>query len=889
MPAGRREPRGRRTRKGHRWWAALCLCVFVVRVGGLAAEQQTAVKEVRLEGLRQANEDFVRLRIRTKAGDTFSRDIINQDIKNLMATGDFRNVIVNVEDAPDGVVVAYVFEENPVVRGLAFVGNEGISSKKLLRTMKPKEKKTGGLLSRVPVPGAPTHVGTVYDPAEMERGVTEVRDYYEKKGYFAANIRHVPEIDKETNEVTVDVEIEEGPRAFITKIRVVGNETVSTKEILGAMKTGTRKWFLPWIFGSGKLKRYLLDEDLDRIRALYQQRGFLDIAVQGGRCTQCGFIYQPSQGDIEHNVLPGTPFEELPEEWTCPGCKQPKGTFEPLGVDLTVLPEEKTAHISDPTENLLDELGREWSVPPKKREMLLTVRLYEGPQYLAGSFAIEGNALFSDEELLSVCSLKQGDPFDPFALERDRMSLYDKYGERGYIDAIVSLERNPGETPRTLDVVYNITENEQIRIGKIEVTGNLITKDKVIRREIAVNPGELYDIRRVRLSVQRLKGLGYFGDPAAPAAEGVVAYDRPTDVEGVRDLIIEVRERPTGRLWFGGGISSVYDVFGTIEVTQSNFDWKRWRSPFLRGAGQKARLKALLGTKRTDFILSFTEPWLFDRQLSFGFDVFRTDQRYLSDREFYEQKNTGFDLKLYKLIAPATRAGVIYKLERVDIDVDEDASETIKKEEGESTVSSFEFEVIRDTTDSYLMPTRGTRLSGSWEVAGSFLGSDEEFFKHDYRAVHYIRLYGRKHILRLLARAGFADEIGDADDVPIFERFFLGGGTTIRGFDYRWVGPKDELGEPIGGKSMVMFSAEYNYPIYGPLRGAVFYDTGNVWYDSYDVDLSDLRAGVGVGLRLIIPVMGQPIPINLDYGWPIDRDEWTSKSGEFDFSMGFNF
>lgn len=887
MPAGTRKPRRRGKTRGNRWGAVLCLCVFVVMAGALAAEQQTTVKEVRLDGLRQANEDFVRLKIRTKAGDLFSRDIVDQDIKTLMATGDFRNVSVHVDETPEGVLVAYVFEENPVVRGLSFVGNEGISSKRLLRTMKPKEKKRGGLLSAVPVPGAPSHVGTVYNPAELERGVTEVRDYYEKKGYFAANVRHVPEIDKETNEVTVDVEIEEGPKAFITQIRVVGNETVPTKEILGAMKTGTRKWFLPWIFGSGKLKRYVLDEDLDRIRALYQQKGLLDVAVQGGRCTKCGYIYQPSQGDIQHNVLPGTPFEELPGDWTCPGCKQPKETFEPLGVDLTVLPEGKTAHISDPTENLLDELGEDWDNPAKKREMVLTVRLFEGPQYVAGTFAIEGNTLFPDEELLSVCSLRQGDPFDPFALERDRTAIYDKYGERGYIDAVVSLERKPSETPRTLDVVYTITENEQIRIGKIEITGNLITKDKVIRREIAVNPGDLYDIRRVRLSVQRLKNLNYFGDLATPGAEGVVAYDRPTDVEGVRDLVIEVRERPTGRLWFGGGVSSEYDVFGTIEVTQSNFDWKRWRSPFLRGAGQKARLKALLGTERLDFILSFTEPWLFDRRLSFGFDVFRTEKRYLSD--YYEQTSTGFDLKLRKSIAPATWAGVTYKLEQVDIDVDEDASETLKKEEGESTVSSFAFEVNRDTTDSYLMPTRGMRLSGSWEVAGSFLGSDEEFFKHEYRAVQYIRLYGRKHILRLLARAGFAEEIGDADDVPIFERFFLGGGTTIRGFDYRWVGPKDEFGEPIGGKSMLMLSAEYNYPIYGPLRGAVFYDTGNVWYDSYDMDLSDLRAGAGLGLRIIIPVMGQPIPINLDYGWPIDRDEWSSDSGQFDFSMGFNF
>ncbi len=880
MPAG--------TRK-----AVVVLCALLLFAPSTPAEQeQNIIKEVRLQGLRKASEEFVRMKIGSKPGDEFSREVVDQDIKNLVATGDFRNVTVALDETPEGVVVAYVFEENPVVRGVSFTGNKAIPSKTLMKKVKPKEERKPGLLRRITVPGAPPVVGSIYNPAEIERGVTEIRDYYEKKGFFASGVRHVPEVDRETNEVAVDIEVEEGPKAFITGVNIVGNKAVPTTPILKMMKTGKRKKFLPFIFGSGKLKRYILDEDLDRITALYQQKGFLDLAVRGARCKECDAIYQPLQGDPEHLVLPGTPFEELPDNWVCPHCKGPKSSFEQLGIELTILPEGKTVTISDPTENLLDKLGREWKVPPKKRKMVLTIRLHEGPQYSAGKFSVQGNKVFSQEQLLSICSLKEGMPFDPFAIERDRTAIYDRYGEQGYIDAVVVAERQPAEDaakPHVLNVGYNITENDQIRIGRIEITGNLITKDKVIRREIAVNPGEIFNMRKVRLSAQRLKNLNYFGDPANPAAEGVIPYDRPTDVEGVRDLVFEVRERPTGRLWFGGGFSSVWDVFGTFEITQSNFDWKRWRSPVLRGAGQKARLKALVGTKRTDFILSFTEPWLFDKPLSLGFDVFRTDKRYLSSRRFYDQKNTGFDVKLFKKIAPATRAGVIYKLERVDIDTREDASETIRKEDGKKTISSLEFQAIRDTTDSWLMPTRGMRASASWQVAGSFLGSDEDFLKQDYSAVQYIRLYGRKHVLRLLARVGFAQEFGESDDVPIFERLFLGGPTTIRGFRYRMVGPKDELGEPIGGKSSLLLSAEYDYPIYGPLRGALFYDTGNVWYDSYDIDPSDLRAGTGVGLRIIIPFMGAPIPINLDYGWPVDRDEWSSKSGRFHFSMGFNF
>jgi outer membrane protein insertion porin family len=181
------------------------------------------------------------------------------------------------------------------------------------------------------------------------------------------------------------------------------------------------------------------------------------------------------------------------------------------------------------------------------------------------------------------------------------------------------------------------------------------------------------------------------------------------------------------------------------------------------------------------------------------------------------------------------------------------------------------------------------KASAAWEVAGSFLGSEADFYKQEYGIVQYIRLYGSKHVLRLVGQVRFAEEFGDSEDVPIFERLFLGGPSTIRGFKYRMVGPKDELCEPIGGKSSLLLSAEYDYPIYGPVRGAVFYDTGNVWYDSYELDPSDLRAGTGVGLRILIPLMGAPVPINLDYGWPIDRDDCVGRSGRFHFSMGFNF
>jgi outer membrane protein insertion porin family len=331
---------------GMRVAAAVC-CALLLFAPRSPAEEKEIIKEVKLEGLRRANEDFVRLKIRSKPGEEFSREVVDEDIKNLMGTGDFRNVTVAVNETPEGISLVYVLVENPLIREFAFAGNEAIADKRLMKEMKAPEKKRASLLQRMTVPGAPSLVGSIYDPAEIERGVSEVKDFYEKKGYFAASVRHVPEVDAQTNEVAVDVAVEEGPRAYVRTVNLVGNEAIPTKEIVGNLKTKTRKKFLPFIFGSGRLERYILDEDVDRIAGFFLQRGYLDVAVRGARCTDCGAIYRPMQGDREHNIFPGTPFEELPDGWVCPGCGGEKGKFDELGVSLTVLPEGKTVSFSD--------------------------------------------------------------------------------------------------------------------------------------------------------------------------------------------------------------------------------------------------------------------------------------------------------------------------------------------------------------------------------------------------------------------------------------------------------------------------------------------------------------------------------------------------------------
>jgi outer membrane protein insertion porin family len=511
----------------------------------------------------------------------------------------------------------------------------------------------------------------------------------------------------------------------------------------------------------------------------------------------------------------------------------------------------------------------------KKDAVRLTLTVHEGPMYRTGTTSFAGARSFPEEALRAQLVLQPGEPLAADKAEVQRRAIADFYAQRGYVDVEVQGRLSPGEGEHVLNIEYLIVEGRRIRIGRVEITGNTVTKDKVIRREVSLVPGEYYDGVKLRKSRSRLLNLRYF--------EGVDMLLEPTEQEDVRDLVIAVKEMRTGRLMGGVGFSSIDKVIGTFEIAQSNFDIKNW--PSLRGAGQKARAKFEFGTKRRDIVLSFTEPWMFDRQIAFGVDVFARDNLTPDD---YDEREIGFTTHVSKMLWSLTRGTLSYTLENVEIDAKEDASELIRREEGKKTVGSLAGELLRDTRDSFFMPTRGYRTSLVEEVGAGWLGSDEEFHKETFAGQLYVSIF-EGHVIRLRGEIGGVEEFGDSEDVSIFERFFLGGARTVRGFDYRDVGPKDESGEPIGGKSSLLLSVEYTFPLVSPIRGALFYDTGNVWSDPYTYDLSDLRAGAGFGLRIMIPAFGGQFPFNIDYAWPIDRDQFVDKDPRLDFTFGFTF
>jgi outer membrane protein insertion porin family len=414
-------------------------------------------------------------------------------------------------------------------------------------------------------------------------------------------------------------------------------------------------------------------------------------------------------------------------------------------------------------------------------------------------------------------------------------------------------------------------------VGGISIQGNVKTRDAVIRREIRIYPGERYDGEKLRRSKERLYNLGYFEEVNF---ETVPSAERPDH----RDLVVSVKEAKTGEFSFGGGFSSVDNFIGFVEIAQRNFDLFNW--PTFTGGGQDLSFRVMAGTRRRNFELSFTEPWIFDRPYSAGFDLFNTT-RTRGEGYSFELKRTGGALRLGHAIGDYNRVGLTYRLEAVHVsDVAESASAALKREIGESTVSSLRLSYTRDTRDNTFNPKRGYLLDNGIELAGSVLGGDRDFWRWTGSGSIFFQPFVEDQVLELRGSLGLADAMADSDFVPIFQRFFAGGADSIRGYRERRVGPKDpSTRDPVGGEAVAVFNAEYTVPVVEFLKVAGFYDIGNVWASLGDFASGGFRSGAGAGVRIKTPFG----PVKLDYGWPINPERGERRNGRFHFSASRAF
>jgi len=529
--------------------------------------------------------------------------------------------------------------------------------------------------------------------------------------------------------------------------------------------------------------------------------------------------------------------------------------------------------------------------PDAKKSYLLfvVIKVTEGKKYLVGSVVVQGNQEVGEKEILKgLAYCIPGKVFSQESMKKDLTTIQGLYFDRGYISAQVEETTLVNTDSGRVDVTYGIKENQIVYVDKIKIRGNIKTKDLVIRREMRIHPGEKFDGEKLRRSKERLANLGFFEE---------VSYDtEDTGEPAKKNLVVDVKETKTGAFSFGGGYSTVDQFVGFVEVEQKNFDWRNW--PYFTGAGQNLKVRASIGNLSNGFDLSFTEPWMFDYPVSFGFDLYRRTHTRDTDSGYgYDEAVTGGDLRLGKELSEYLRADLTYRLDQIEIsNTTSDAGPDLLNEVGTNVISVISPSLTFDSRDNVFNARKGNLFTAAFDFAG--LGGDKSYLKFFGRASHYFPM-PRGAVLELRGRLGLAEPYGNTDKIPIYERFFAGGAYTIRGYEERKVGPVDTNPEhdPLGGASMAVGNIEYTYPLFSFLKVAAFYDVGNVWETAGDIfsnknangvaNSGGFKSGFGIGLRINTPIG----PIMLDYGIPMNKTagEDTKKSGRFHFSASHGF
>ena len=722
--------------------------------------------------------------------------------------------------------------------------------------------------------------GMNYNPALLDQSI---RALY-STGYFEFVEARV---DKAQDQ-TIDLVFELVSKYTIERIRFLGNDKYTDSRLASKAEVET----------GNSLDEYLVSVGADNIAAYYIKKGFPDVEVDYRieRDEQTGYAvvsYDVDEGGkvrIEEIFFEGNvaftdkkllkQLETNKHGWLSWLTGSGRFDEKKFKEDLTIL--RKFYRDS----GFLDCEINEEKVSidfVESDEIVITIPVVEGLLYYLGESSVENATVYTTDELLDQVRLEKDAPFSPEGVDDAAISISDYYTSRGYLNTRVRAERVPNMETRQIDVVFRVRESEKFYVESINVEGNTKSKSRVIIRELALTPGDIFDLRRMDVSERRLKNIGFFDD--------VRLNPEPTNIPGRKDLGITVREGRTGSFTFGAGFGSVESFVMYFEVLQSNFDLFNWRSGF-QGDGQKFRFRASAGRTSNQVLIAFEEPWLFEQRLAFGFEIYRTESDYNSVD--YNELRTGFELYLRRRLFELVEARLSYRLELVDIfDVagtpsvdDPGVADVFEEGEGEDLVSKVGLTFLRDTRETLIFTRKGNRSSLKFEYAG--IGGDINYHKMEGRTAQFIPTFDAyEQSLSIIARAGNVSPFGQSDTVPFYDRFYLGGPDTLRGFDYREVGARDDddPNESVGGNSYALVSLEYGFRIAEPLGLVVFYDWGFVNENDFDFSMSEYADNWGVGARIML--MGSPL--KLDLGIPITSPEGAGGGSQFNFSFGTRF
>ena len=768
-----------------------------------AAAEAVKVTFIEVQGNKRIETATVLAKIKTREGQPFSPAQIKEDIKALYQLGHFEDVQIKTEGFENGIKVIFSVKEKPLIREITFEGNNEKDSEDL--------KKDLTILTR-----------TAFNMQLIQENAEKIRLKYQDMGYYNTVVAPVV-TELRSGDRNVLFYIEEGEKVRLKDIIITGNKAISSKEIMKAMKT-EEHWFFSFFGRSGTLRTEELKEDLETIRNLYYNKGYIQVQV-------------------DEPVIENKTYTKR----TCLIFGKPKTYTE-------------------------------------KNEFVVRIRIKEGDQFRLGATTLKGNVILSDSEVMKEIQLKPGDIFSRQLLKEDINRIMDRYDGLARPFANVAPQFNIDPDRKTVSLTIDIQEGGEVRIGWINISGNTKTRDKVIRREMRLDEGDLYSKKALKRSYERINNLNFF--------ENVDIAPNRRNQEAIMDLDIKVKEKLTGTMSIGGGYSSVDRLIGIFEITQGN----------LGGRGQLIKFKAQVGGTRRMYVMSFMEPYLFDKPVWGKVDLYNQTQEY----DGYTLKSNGFSLGTGKSFTEYVSGSLKYSLDRSDVVLSGTNQppqlllDQIDIYGNIVSTSSVTASLSRDSRDYYLDPKTGSRNTIYVEYAGGPLGGDPHFIKAVADSGWYFPLFWDT-VFMVRGRIGSAGTLGDKP-MPVGERFFVGGPSTVRGFKYGYAGPTDDITtevpkysgkffptgdiSAVGGNKELIFNAEYTFPIVSAarLKGVIFYDMGRAFDDDERILLKELRHSVGWGFRWFTPIG----PLRFEWGYVINEQP-EDKTSKFEFSIGTLF
>ena len=679
-------------------------------------------------------------------------------------------------------------------------------------------------------------VDTFLDPAKARKVESIIKEMLAAKGLPFATVKHEAK-NVGASGLQLSFIIDAGAKAKIKEITFDGNQVYSDATLRGKMK---------------KLK----------------EPGFFNLSWLGGKTT----------------------YTE--DKWLG-GQEDPRGDRGRLE-DFYLNHGYVTARVGQPKITYTDKPGGNPKKPVKY--MKLEIPVTEGAQYKMGSLKFEGLTVLKEPFVRALFKMPEGDVYDDSHFKKAYEKLRDIYGSIGYFQWTGGTERKPDPEKKVVDVTVKMEEDKQYFLGKLSFTGNDSTRDKVIRREIYMNEGDVFNTEALKMSIKRVNQLGYFKQmESAPDIQPSQEADNKVDVT------FKVQEQNRNQFTFGGGVSGYEGAFLNASFSTTNF----------LGAGETFQIYVQTGSRTKNYSLSVSEPYFMDRPITAGIDLYKRKITYYSygNVSGYTQESTGATATTGFMVGKWSRAYMNYTFEVINLSEANPADLTnpffpggtqvvsgpaynplLFGDYGRRTESRVGPSIVYNTVDNPYTPRSGMRHTFSFNFAGGPLGGTVNYYRPTIESIFYFKV-GKKMALGLRGQAALIEQYGDTQVLPLYQRYFLGGETQIRGYDIRSIGPVDSQGRVLGGNKFGLVNAEYYYDVFGPVRALLFFDAGQAFLEGDPIRLKEFRISTGAEIRFIMPVLN--VPFRLIYAWNPNRETpiemLYTKESTFKFAVGTTF